>query len=193
MTDCNLAGRPLAVLILAAAIAGCGAESMTDDTSSASGGGGCNFTDELSASEREAANACGSQASSQVAVADGLLDSAIRNCQAGNVDAANEIYDTQYLVQVDRTERVIDEICGGTVDDGGGGGGGGGIEDPSTEEYYNLCIGQDTEFYYAGCYGPVQYSDNSCGGGDTPTYNGKYDSQSGCIDARDNYLDNVGG
>jgi len=158
---------------------------LRSDTSSA-GGGGCGYSDLISASEREAANACGIQVSSQFLAADAYLEAAIESCQMGYVTEATSYY-SSYESQVQQARSVaqgFDCTPGST-------GGGGGFEDTSDQTYYILCSATLEGTVYAGCFGPVQYSDSNCptDAGISYNYVSRHESRNACISGRDSFFD----
>lgn len=160
-------------------------QDLRSDTSSA-GGGSCGYSELLSASEREAANACGIQVSSQFLAADGYLEAAIDACQQGYVTEADDFY-ANYESQVQQARSVAEgfDCAPGST------GGGGGFEDPTDETYYILCSATLEGTVYAGCFGPVQYSDSNCPTEDGISYNyvSRYGSRAECVAGRDNFFD----
>ncbi|WP_111642641.1 hypothetical protein [Marinimicrobium alkaliphilum] len=189
----RLFGVPIVVIGLL--LSGC-FEDVGDDTvaaSSGGGGGNCSgdYRDLISANEREAANACGTQVSTQFAAADAYLQAALEACRQGETAAANQYY-SNYEQQVSHARTVAEGFNCTSGGGGGGGGGGTSFEDTSSTTYYNLCVGQTSTHIYAACYGPVQYSNSSCGSGGEVSYNylRRYDSSAACTRARDDYLDN---
>jgi hypothetical protein len=176
------------------ALSGCVAEDDEgEDTREldSSGGGSCSFQELVTASDRDAANACGTQVSTQFLAADAYYQQALELCSEGYQSQAEEVYGN-YEIQVSYARDVAAGFDCGSGSTGGGGGGVS-VEDPSEQIYYNLCVGQTTDTIYASCYGPVQYGDNDCGpntDGVSYSYLTKYDSRSECINERDDYLRN---
>ncbi|WP_439509529.1 hypothetical protein [Marinimicrobium koreense] len=175
------------------ALSGCVAEDDEgEDTREldSSGGGSCSFQELVTASDRDAANACGTQVSTQFLAADAYYQQALELCSEGYQSQAEEVYGN-YEIQVSYARDVAAGFDCGSGSTGGGGGVS--VEDPSEQIYYNLCVGQTTDTIYASCYGPVQYGDNDCGpntDGVSYSYLTKYDSRSECINERDDYLRN---
>ncbi|WP_024459599.1 hypothetical protein [Marinimicrobium sp. LS-A18] len=176
------------------ALSGCVAEDDEgEDTREldSSGGGSCSFQELVTASDRDAANACGTQVSTQFLAADAYYQQALELCAEGYQSEAEEVYGN-YETQVSYARDVAAGFDCGSGSTGGGGGGVS-VEDTSEQIYYNLCVGQTTEAIYASCYGPVQYGDNDCGpntDGVSYSYLTKYDSRAQCIGERDDYLAN---
>lgn len=182
------------VILGTVVLSGCVAEDDEgEDTREldSSGGGSCSFQELVTASDREAANACGTQVSTQFLAADAYYQQALELCDSGYTSEAEQIYGN-YQTQVDYARQVADGFDCGSGSSGGGGGVV--VEDPTEETYYNLCIAQISDSIYAGCFGPVQYSNNSCGSdNDGVSYNylSNYGSRDECIRERDDYLDNL--
>jgi|GEM_PF-1407952 len=176
------------------ALSGCVAEDDEgEDTREldSSGGGSCSFQELVTAADRDAANACGTQVSTQFLAADAYYQQALELCSEGYQSQAEEVYGN-YEIQVSYARDVAAGFDCGSGSTGGGGGGVS-VEDTSEQIYYNLCVGQTTDTIYASCYGPVQYGDNDCGpntDGVSYSYLTKYDSRSECINERDDYLRN---
>jgi len=160
-------------------------QDLRSDTSSA-GGGSCGYRDLVAGNEREAANACGTQVSSQFLAADAYLEAAIDACQQGYVTEANDIY-SSYESQVQHARSVADGFdCAP-----GSGGGSVGFEDPTDETYYILCAATLESTVYAGCFGPVQYSNSNCptDAGISYSYVSRYSSEAECLSGRQSYFD----
>ncbi|WP_027329581.1 hypothetical protein [Marinimicrobium agarilyticum] len=175
-------------------LAGCAAEEDEGEETrelESSGGGSCSgsYPDIITASEREAANACGTQVSVQFVAADGYLETALSLCSEGSTSGADEYYDN-YESQVDYARSVAE---GYDCEPGSSGGGGVTIEDPTEAEYYRLCTAQTSDYIYASCQGPVQYSDTACNPieGNAASYVTRYNSLNECITARDDYLNDA--
>ncbi len=171
---------------------GCVAEDDEGDETrsleTSGGGDSCSFQELVTASDRDAANACGTQISTQFLAADAYYQQALDLCANGYTSEADEVYGN-YEAQVSYARQVADGYDCGSGSTGGGGGVS--IEDPTEETYYNLCVGQSANYIHASCYGPVQYSGNACGSNnDGVSYNylTKYDSLDECIRERDDYL-----
>lgn len=161
-------------------LAGCvddSSSSSKKSSSSSGSGGSCGYTDLVSASERQAANSCGMQVSTQFAAADAYLDAAIESCKAGYKTEADSYYES-YKKQVQHARTVYDGLCGGS-----GGGGGGSFDDTSTPSYYNLCVARTDTHIYWSCRGPVQYSDTSCPTSRNYNLTARYSSMSACESA----------
>lgn len=146
-------------------------------TSGGSSGGGCSYKDEVGASERGQANACGIQVSGAYGAADAKLQEIIRACQSGQKAAADAGYTAQYLrlVQFARDNSTA-LSCGGAntpVLPAPVG------PNPSTQTYYNFCGKTTTTQYIAGCYGPVRRGVGGCGD-NSFTYFSQLDSSKAC-------------
>ncbi|MCC5859613.1 MAG: hypothetical protein JJT90_15755 [Ectothiorhodospiraceae bacterium] len=152
--------------------------SSSGSSSSGSSSSSCGYTDIVTSSERQQANSCGIQVSSQYAAADAYLEAAIESCKRGYKNEADSYY-SNYQKQVEHARKVLEGLCGGS----GGSGGGGSFEDPTSAEYYNLCVARLSDTRYMGsCYGPVQYSDTSCPTTQPFNYISRHNSASACWD-----------
>lgn len=186
------AGLILGVIALTGCVAEDDEGEDTRTLDSSGGGSSCSFQELVTAADRDAANACGTQVSTQFLAADSYYQQALDLCSSGYASEAEQTYGN-YETQVDYARQVADGFdCGSGSTGGGGGGGGVSVEDTSEQIYYNLCVGQTDDYIYAYCYGPVQYADSSCPSSNEVSYSylTKYDSSSRCISERDDYLEN---
>ncbi len=172
------------VLVAGVMLAACvedssSSKSSSSGSSSSGSSSSCGYTDIVSSSERQQANSCGIQVSSQYAAADAYLEAAIESCRRGYKTEADSYY-SNYQKQVEHARKVLEGLCGGS---GGSGGGGGSFEDPTSAQYYNLCVARLGDNRYMGsCYGPVQYSDSSCPTTQPFNYISRHSSASACWD-----------
>lgn len=158
---------------------------------SSSGGGGTlagcgSYTDIVTSSEREQANACGIQVSSLYGAATAYLADAVAACQRGDTASADQYY-SNYKQSVAVARQGAEDLSCGTDT--------GGITapQPSTTSYYNLCVSTTviggTTSYTGYCYGGVSQDSHGCGNfkplppGSPYTYAGQYPSKSACDDA----------
>jgi hypothetical protein len=160
-----------AIVLVAACGGGTGSESGGSSSSSSSSGsssgssssaGACNYTDLVSASERQQANACGIQVSGNYAQADSGLKSVIAACQQGQKTTADNYYNDTYKKMVDYARSVSKGLSCGTSTAPT-------LPNTSSQTYYNFCAvskAVNGKLSYSGaCYGPVKQGEGGCGSG----------------------------
>lgn len=179
--------------ILSGCTEGLGEDDTTVDLSSS--GNDCNLKELITNADREAANACGVQASSQLANADVYYAAAVNACKTGEtgtdpntgrVTTYKDTYDV-YKKAADYALKVVDGLnCGANST---GTSTGGFTQPDSTPSKYNLCVGyiEDGTKALASCYGPVKQFDYSCGDSRI-NYLSTFDSSNKCISERDSWL-----
>lgn len=202
----NRASKGALVLMGLLALSGCegtGEEEVSGDISSGSGlnssGNSCNLQELITDADREAANACGVQASSQIANADVYYTAAVKACRSGETSTdpktgRTTTYKDTYDVYKQASEyalTVVDQMnCG--ANSSGQNNNGGIIVPDKKVTLYNLCVGyinNGTEAL-ANCRGPVEQYDHSCGD-NRLNYIKSYETSTACITERDNWLKNA--
>ncbi|KZN50090.1 hypothetical protein [Pseudoalteromonas luteoviolacea] len=175
---------------------GTGEDDLTADLSSS--GNNCDLAELISEADRSAANACGVQASSQIANADVYYAAAVKACRSGetgtdpdtgNVTTYKDTYEV-YKKAANYALTVVGQMNCGTNSTGNTGGG---IAVPETsQEQYNLCVGyiNDGKKALASCYGPVKQFDYQCGD-NRVNYLKSFDLKASCISERDTWLKNA--
>ncbi|ESP92061.1 MULTISPECIES: hypothetical protein [Pseudoalteromonas] len=182
--------------LLSACTEGTGEDETTVDLSSS--GNSCNLTELISDADRKAANACGVQASSQIANADVYFTAAMNACRSGETGTDPETgrtttykdtYDV-YKKAANYALTVVDQMNCGSNSTGNSGGG---IQLPDNQpDQYNLCVGyiEDGKKALASCFGPVKKFDTQCGD-NRINYLKSFDSSASCISERDTWLKNA--
>lgn len=177
----------LFALITVTVLGACGggdSDSSSPSTSSSSGSD-CNYKDQISASERDAANACGIQVSGNYAQADSGLQSVVAACQKGEKAKADAYYTSTYAQMVSYARSVADTLSCRTS-----------TSSPkptsptlpntSQASFYNFCVRQTAVAgkitYEGSCSGPFQQFSGACASGYS-TNIGQYSSQSACMTA----------
>lgn len=191
----------LFALISGLTLAGCTDELYDELTeegdigdSYSSSGNDCDLSELISEADRSSANACGIQASSQIANADVYYSAAVSACRSGetgvnpDTGATTTYRDTYevYKTAANYALQVVDGLGCGTSSSGGSGG----FEVPDNDvTQYNLCVGYiDGGTRALGtCYGPVDQYDYSCGDNQV-NYISNYPTSGACITARDDWL-----
>lgn len=117
-------------------------------------------------------------------------------CRQGEHAGAQEYY-SQYKQRVEIAHQTVDALGCGAGSSGSSGSsfdvhsGRGGTDDSGREVFYNLCIKIDGYTMHGSCYGPSE--DLSCGSANKGySHIGYYKTQSSCISARENRLDEFG-
>ena len=180
-------------MFLTACTEGLGEEDATVDLTSS--GNSCNLKELINNADREAANACGIQASSQIANADVYYTAAVNACKSGEtgkdpstgrVTTYKDTY-AVYEKAANYALTVVDQLGCGSNSSGGNNGG---FTQPETNPtQYNLCVGyiENGTKALASCYGPVKQYDYSCGDSRI-NYLKTFSSSSACITERDDWL-----
>lgn len=155
--------RSSGILAVSLFLVGCIEDTSSEGSSTSTGSGGnvsassCGYTDLISASERNEANQCGVQVSSQFAAADSYYDTTLQICEAGDRSSADQYYE-RYKQQVSSARSVASGFnCDGTGDNGGS------FEDTSGSTYYSRC----SDGYISYCRGPGQRTENTCRSSET--------------------------
>ncbi|MCG7536471.1 hypothetical protein [Pseudoalteromonas sp. OOF1S-7] len=199
------ASKVALVLMGLFALSGCegvGEEEASGDISSGSGlsssGNSCNLQELITDADREAANACGVQASSQLANADIYYTAAVKACRSGETGTdpktgRTTTYKDTYNVYKQASEyalNVVDQMnCGANSS----GQNGGGIIVPDTNVVqHNLCVGyiDNGKKALGVCYGPVKQHNTECGD-NRVHYLKSFETSSACIAERDSWVKNA--
>lgn len=156
--------------------------SSGSSTTSSSSSSDCNYTDKISASERQQASACGIQVSGNYAQADQGLSDVISACKQGQKTTADNYYSTTYQKMVDYARSVSKTLsCGGNN--------GPTLPNTSSQTYYNFCVENksisSTPSYSGSCFGPVKQGEGGCSSGN---YISQYSSLGNCQTAGQNWL-----
>ena len=189
------------ILFVSALATGCIEETGVGDESrsgsyTSSSGNDCNLQELISESDRQAANSCGIQASSQIANADTYYYAAVKACKTGetgtNPDTgATTTYRDTYEIYAKTARYALDVVgklgCGASSSSSGRSPS---LDTREPEEHFNLCVGYINNGYKAqgSCYGPTTGS--SCGNSQL-NFLSQYDTSYRCISARDSWLNNA--
>ena len=182
-----LTWAPLCLILLM----GCAAEDEDDSSSDNYGddyyssadesSSECDYEELITPTERQEANQCGTQISTQFATADLYYEAAVVACQTSSQADGDTNYNS-YLTTTELARKAKDRLCDGSS--------GGGYEVTTEKDYFNLCTYLEETKIWGTCKGPVTFTDNSCPSDKPWNYLEHHTSLSACIIARDNFLEN---